>query len=178
MRKKIVFKDRLLIHSKEYENLNLFISLLRLSKILAEINPSYFFEEFIKRIFELNKYTKVHKQFERFSVHHFHKGSKFKDLDFLEEMRTREQQYFDSETKTIINKLIYYIISMFKYWAKFPGSFSVLASELIFQIFNNNQGRHVYFLILSLLLSESRKITFIDNIKDKFMKNLKPLLFD
>lgn len=67
---------------------------------------------------------------------------------------------------------------MLKVWARFPGSFQVLVSETIFQIFNFPEERHVGFIALALFVSEPRRITFVGNLKENFCKNFRPLFFD
>lgn len=50
LRKKLVFKDLLLRYDKEYENMNLFYSILRILIFLSKINPAFIFEECVIRI--------------------------------------------------------------------------------------------------------------------------------
>lgn len=69
LRKKIKFKNELLIHSREYENVNLFLSVLRLLQILSQINPSYLFQQFVTRIFELEQLLKTFDSKYKTSLH-------------------------------------------------------------------------------------------------------------
>ena len=84
----------------------------------------------------------------------------------------------DNETKADVNMMIYDIVSMFGYWAKFPGSFKNLTQELLFSFFKDPENRHIKLLVMAIFVNEPRKIKSTDKTREKFKKTIKPLFFD
>lgn len=54
MKQKIDFKNLMLIHSKEYENINFLNSITRILSFLYKINPQLIINETLKSVFEID----------------------------------------------------------------------------------------------------------------------------
>lgn len=170
---KAQFKEQLEGHGKEYENVDLFLALINFIVIVKDIKPNYFYELCIKHVFELEEYYNA--AFSPIkSPYKKHKYMmKFKSFCYSKEF-AQPLTYMDNETKSMIIEIINTSVEMFAVWGKFPGSYDVLLTELIFLIFTKNINREVYFILLAIFINEPRKSAN----KEKIRKIIHTLLFE
>lgn len=171
--KKTSFKEKHDVFGKEYENTELFFSILNLLGLFKEFKPNYFYELCIQRVFELNEFYEMGDNEWKicFEKHKYMK--KFKSFCFSKEI-PHHSVFLSKFSLEKISNLFFLLLKFMGLFAKFPGSYDTLLSELLFLIFSKNSSREVLFIVTANFISEPRKWKH----KEKIKKIIQTLLFD
>ncbi len=129
------------------------------------------------KILELDNYHKIYKINQKITIGKAHLIKELKNI-LLFENDIQFNFLLDMETKADVNSMISDIVSMFGYWAQFPGSFKNLTQELLFSFFKDPENRHIKLLVMAIFVNEPRMIKSTDKTREKFKKTIKPLFFD
>lgn len=171
--KKTAFKEKQDVFGKEYENTDLFFCILNFLSIAKDFKPNYIYELCIERVFELKEYYQMGTNQWKIGYEKHKYMKKFKSFCFSKEVPCFPV-FLSKFVKEKIVLLLPTTIKFITLFAKFPGSYDTLLSELLFLIFAKNTNRELYLIITSVFISEPKKWKHREKIK----KIIQTLLFD
>ena len=170
---KTSFKEKQDVFGKEYENVDLFYSVITLITNFKDSKPNYLYELCTARVFELKEFYEIDSSpmFNGYSNHKF--VNKLKSFCFSEK-RPIFETYLTKFSKQKVRSILAPLIKMLSLFSKFPGSYDTLFCELLYLIFTKPSHREVYFIVLAVFISEPRKYKHREKIK----KIISALLFE
>ena len=171
--KKLDFKENKYNLDKEYENYDLFISLIELLTRLTKFNPRLFIEVCSQHIFELASTFETQYKDTKISHKKGYRNSKLRMMMFVNKSPTKHI-YIDEKTTSYVNSLIVNIVRLIDKWSSYPGSYDVLLSELIFMVFNKNSDRSTIFYLIAVFLNGPKRSVN----REKFRKIIHTLFFE
>lgn len=173
---KVTFKEGFKLQGKEYNNPGMFFAVVDMLSLVKDMNPGYFNELIADHVFDLDSLRKEPTGCQKLSLSRFKLASRIRSWQLSVQQPTFPV-YLTANCKQKATELLPELVRFLILFARFPGSYDALLTELIFVAFERPLSIDVTLCAIALFIREPINWKNREKV-EKMKEHIKNLFFE